>query len=203
MLRLRWSKASRVALTLMFAVSTDRTHAQIEDCVAQLNSCIESAAIPDEARGNFRLLEEAWRMIWLGRESGATYFIEEVGLQPQQALVLVEYALWAYDAFNANESLLKTHFCGLLEDVTTGPELNEVYQDGWDWEQRSNQERYRLATGVFAVLPETETAVLLAHLVELAQEPFAISGSAPLLDLETWSPERVARIKWITCEADE
>jgi len=129
--------------------------------------------------------------------------MEEVGLRLEGAVTLAEYALWAHNAMNAYEDMLQAHYCGLLEPVTTGPELNALYQDGWDWEQRKFREVHRLAAGVFAILSERDSALLLSHLNELMLEPRGISVAAPLLDIETWSPERVARIKWIACEMDD
>ena len=195
--------AQLVAFVLAGLMSTDRLRAQVDDCIAQLDSCIESAAIPDEARENVRLLDEVWQVMDRGRELGEAYLTEEVGLQREGAVTLAEYALWARSAMDAYEDMLQAHYCALLEPITTGPELNALYQDGWDWEQRKIREVHRLATGVFAILSERDSALLLAHLNELMLEPRGISGSAPLLDIETWSPERVARIKWIACEMDE
>lgn len=200
--RLGWSKGPTVALACACVVPIDSVHAQIDDCVAQLDSCIESAVIPDEAQQGGRLLNEVWLTLGQSRELGAAYFMGEVGLQRESALALAEYALWAYDAMNAHNRVLQAHYCGLLEGVTTGPELDELYQDGWDWELRKFQEVDRLAMGVFAILSEQETTVLLAYLNELMQEPRGISSSAPLLDLDTWSRERVARIIGYACDPD-
>lgn len=141
-------------------------------------------------------------MLGQSRELGAAYFVEEVGLQRESAVALADYALWSHSAMNAHNKVLQAHYCGLLEGVNTGPELNDLFQDGWDWEQRKFQEVDRLATGVFAILSERETAVLLAHLNELMQEPRGVSGSAPLNDIETWSPERVARVIEGACDPE-
>lgn len=156
--------AQLVAFVLAGLIWTDRLRAQIDDCIAQLDSCIESATIPDEARENLRMLDEVWQVIHRGRELGEAYLMEEVGLQREGAVTLAEYALWARSAMDAYEDMLQAHYCALLEPITTGPELNALYQDGWDWEQRKFREVHRLATGVFAILSERDSALLLAHL---------------------------------------